>query len=106
MSRSISDRPAAALGAFQALSREGPGLLPERRRVFRHRDAQRASQALQVSVVVALLSAAGCFSVLDLNTSKCNHSAFLSEETIWVSSGLNSYTHFTSVFCHFHIASL
>lgn len=46
---SVSDRPAAALGTLQAVSREGPGLLPERRRVLRHRDAQRATQALQVS---------------------------------------------------------
>lgn len=46
---SVSDRPSAALGAFQALSREGPDLLPERRRVLRHRDAQRTPQALQVS---------------------------------------------------------
>lgn len=46
---SVSDRPAAALGTLQAVPREGPGLLPERRRVLRHRDAQRATQALQVS---------------------------------------------------------
>lgn len=46
---SVSDHPAAALGTLQALSREGPGLLPEWRRVLRHRDAQRATQALQVS---------------------------------------------------------
>lgn len=33
---SVADRPTAALGALQALSREGPGLLPKRRRVLCH----------------------------------------------------------------------
>lgn len=96
LSCSISDRPAAALGAFQALPREGPGLLPERRRVFRHRDAQRASQALQVSVVVALLSPAGCFRkvVLDLSTFKRTHCTLMSEETNWVSLRLLYLFHF------------
>lgn len=98
LSRSTSDRPAAALGAFQALPREGPGLLPERWRMLRHRDAQRASQALQVSdfpvsprCAVALLSPAGHFGQVMsvLNAFKRNPLVFSFKETDWVSSRLN-----------------
>lgn len=46
---SISNCPSATLGAFQALSWEGLGLLPKWWRMLCHRDTQRASQTLQVS---------------------------------------------------------
>ena len=49
---SVSERPTSAFRTLQTVPREGPGLLPERRGVLRHRDAERAAQALQVSTVL------------------------------------------------------
>lgn len=45
---SFADSSAFEIGAFQAVSGEGSGLLPEWRRVLCHRDPERPTQTLQV----------------------------------------------------------